>query len=209
MKTRIFQLLALALIFKFTSCQGESKTAEESQKEEFCAFSFSEEDIEFEWTAYKTTGKVGVPGSFNIIETNCIDSDDPIEVIESITFAMKTASVETNNEERNGKVAEHFFTTINTPEITGEFASLDQVNHKAKINVKMNGISVPIEGDYTLENNRFSFNTTIDVSAWNGLPGITALNEVCSDLHKGDDLVSKLWSEVDLKLNIKLVSDCD
>ena len=36
-------------------------------------------------------------------------SDDTIAVLESITFSMKTSSVETNDEGRNGKVAKFFF----------------------------------------------------------------------------------------------------
>jgi hypothetical protein len=60
-----------------------------------------------------------------------------------------------------------------------------------------------------VEGDTFTFESSIDVSSWNALGGIDALNEVCEDLHKGDDGVSKLWSEVSLKLSTTLNNDCD
>lgn len=73
----------------------------------------------------------------------------------------------------------------------------------------MNDISIDVEGDYTFESNTFTFDSMVDVASWNGLPGITALNTVCEDLHTGEDGVSKLWSEVQLSFSTTLKSDCD
>ena len=121
---------------------------------------------------------------------------------------MKTSSVETNDEGRNGKVAKFFFETINTPTIEGKIKSIGK-DGKATISVTMNGIDVDVKGDYTLEGGDFSFTSTIDVSLWNALEGIKALNAECNDLHKGKDGVSKLWSEVALSFTTSLSSDCD
>ena len=73
----------------------------------------------------------------------------------------------------------------------------------------MNGVSIDIVGDYTFENNIFMFNSEIDVSSWNALTGITALNNVCKDVHTGEDGISKLWPKVELSFITKLKSDCD
>lgn len=208
MNTRIIYLTFLTVALTLVSCGADQESTTEEKQEPLCFYSFNDESFDFEWTAFKTSSKIGVPGSFNEITITADESEDPIEVIESMSFTMKTATVETNNEERDGKIAEHFFNTINTPEITGNVVEVFD-DGTAKIKVTMNTISFVVKGDYTFENNRFTFTSSIDVSNWNAMAGIEALNTVCKDLHTGDDGVSKLWSEVALKFSTKLVSDCD
>lgn len=204
----ITSIIALGLIFN--ACKGEAETdvqpAEGNEKS--CFYSYNEGTTNFEWTAFKTSDKVGVKGGFNEITVKSESFEDPKKVLESITFSMKTSSVETNDESRNGKVAKFFFGTINTETIDGRVKSIGD-NGKATISVKMNGIEVDIEGDYTLNGGDFAFTSTVDVSSWNALSGITALNKECNDLHKGKDGVSKLWSEVALSFTTSLSSDCD
>jgi len=209
MKKAIYLFASMALVMSVISCKTEPGEIDEEIAEiEVCNYSYDDASTEFEWTAFKTTEKKGVPGTFNDVEVTSESGNDPKEVIESITFCMNTASVETQNEERNGKVAKHFFETINTETIEGTIKSLGE-DGKATLEVAMNEISVDVEGEYTLEDNVFTFETSIDVSAWNALAGIEALNTVCSDLHTGEDGVSKLWSEVKLTLKTTLKSDCD
>ncbi|MBL1279460.1 MAG: YceI family protein [Fluviicola sp.] len=211
MKKTIYLFASLFLAATITSC-GSSESNHDDHEEEhaepICTYSYNEESTEFEWTAYKTSEKKGVPGTFNEIEVTSESSSDPLEVLKSISFTMNTASVETQNEDRNGKVAKHFFETINTEKIEGSIKSLSE-DGKAMIEITMNGISVEIDGEYVLNGSAFSFESVIDVSAWNALAGIEALNEVCSELHTGEDGVSKLWTEVKLTLKTKLSKDCE
>lgn len=213
MKTRTYFFGAILVLsaFSLNSCssEGESMSADgEKETEQSCFYAYNEGTTEFEWTAYKTNDKIGVPGGFNEIEVTSDKAENPKDVIESIQFSMSTSSVETNNEERNGKVAEHFFGTINTEKITGGIKSLKE-DGKAIVEVVMNSVTFDVEGDYTLEDGKFAFEATIDVGNWNALSGIEALNTICKDLHTGEDGVSKLWSEVALKLTTSLSSDCD
>lgn len=209
MKKTIFLFASLVLAVSITSCKSDaSEVVEDAPKEKVCSYSYDDSTTDFEWTAYKTSDKAGVPGSFNEIEVTFAESDDPKKVIESIEFSMNTASVETNNEERNGKIAKHFFETIDTETIDGSIKSLGD-NGKATIEIEMNGIAVEIEGDYALNGSAFKFESIIDVSAWNALSGIEALNTICKDLHTGADGVSKLWSEVKLTLQTKLNKSCE
>ena len=135
-------------------------------------------------------------------------SDDPKKLIESLTFTIETSSVETQNEERNGKIAKLFFTTIGTPQITGKVKSLGE-DGNATVEIKMNNLSQDVVGSYTLIDGKFSFNATIDVLKWNAGAGIKELNTACKDLHTGADGVSKLWSEVALSFTTELSSDCE
>lgn len=210
MKRSIIALAFAGLITGLTSCGGkEEQTTEQVKEEKACFYSYNKEMTVLEWTAFKFTEKKGVTGTFNEINVSGIErSDDPKKLIESLSFKIPTATVETQNEERNGKIAKLFFGTIGTEEINGKVKSLSD-NGKATIQIEMNGMKQDVVGDYTLEEGKFSFNATIDVMKWNGGAGITALNTACKDLHTGTDGKSKLWSEIELSFTTELLSDCE
>lgn len=208
MKNRIALLAGLTLTLLISSCKTETKEAESVMPEPVCKYSYNEDATEFEWTAFKTTEKIGVPGTFNEIDVKSIMSENDKEVIESITFSMNTASVETNNEDRNGKIATYFFEKIKTENLEGKILSLGE-NGKAIIEITMNDMSIEIEGDYELNVGIFTFDTSIDLSLWNALSGVEALNTICKDVHTGKDGVSKLWSEVKLSLKTTLTRTCE
>ena len=210
MKKHILFLAISALSIGLSSCGGDKKTVEDSiQQEKNCFYSYNSGSTVLEWTAFKFTEKKGVAGTFNKITIEGMEkSDDPKKMIESLTFSIETASVETQNEERNGKIAKLFFGTISTPTITGKVKSLSD-NGKATIEIEMNKIKKDVVGKYTLEDGVFDFTATIDVLTWNAGSGITTLNTECKDLHTGTDGKSKLWSEVELSFTTELMSDCD
>lgn len=110
MKKRLFLFASMSILLGFTSCKGDSTedTVTEDNTAPACFYSYNEGTTNFQWTAFKTTAKVGVAGGFNEIEVTSEDSDDAMAVLKSMAFTMKTASVETNNDDRNGKVAKHF-----------------------------------------------------------------------------------------------------
>jgi len=211
MKTRIWALSSLVLILGLSSCNNDAEgTKNEESDEKMCIYSYNEGTTEFEWMAYKTTAKKGVAGTFTDIVMDSEPSEDPIDVVKSMAFTMKTSSTETLDEGRNAKVIEHFFGRLNTKEIHGKVTDVNEDKGTATVMISMHGVSYDIEGNYTLtDDNKFSFTSSIDVSWWNGMVGIEALNKVCEDLHKGDDGISKLWSEVGLSFSTTLKSDCD
>lgn len=210
MKRSIIALVFTGLITGLSSCGGnEEQKTEQAQEEKACFYSYNKEMTVLEWTAFKFTEKKGVTGTFNEINISGIErSDDPKKLIESLSFTIPTATVETQNEERNGKIVKLFFGTIGTQEIKGKVKSLSD-NGKATILIEMNSMKQDVVGDYTLEGGKFSFSATIDVMKWNGGEGITALNTACKDLHTGTDGKSKLWSEVELSFTTELLSDCE
>lgn len=212
MKKSIIVFTFVSLITGLTGCQGKSdteQTEETTNKESSCVYSYNAEQSVLEWTAFKFTEKTPVKGTFNEINIEGMEnSTDPKKMIESLKFSIPTASVETQNEDRNGKIAKLFFGTIATETISGEVKSLSD-NGKAVIQIEMNKIKKEVMGDYTLEGGKFTFNATIDVLNWNAGSGITTLNTACKDLHTGADGKSKLWSEVDLSFSTELLSDCN
>jgi polyisoprenoid-binding protein YceI len=208
MKRGILFFALTGLILTTQSCGEETKT-EASEESTSCFYTYNSGASLLEWTAFKFTEKTPVKGTFNEIKIEGMESsDDPKKLIESLTFTIETSSVETQNEERNGKIAKLFFGTIGTPQITGKVKSLGQ-DGKATVEIKMNNLSQDVQGSYTLVDGKFAFNATIDVLKWNAGAGIKELNTACKDLHTGTDGVSKLWSEVDLSFTTELSSDCE
>lgn len=208
MKKSIFKVLGLSVVLLMSACKSEGTHTEvdDVPAEQNCTYVYNEGATTLEWTAYKTTGKIGVSGGFNDIQVSSETGSSPEELLESISFIIETSSVETNNEERNAKVANHFFNTINTAQITGEIKSVSE--GQTVMSITMNGITLDIEGESSLNEGQYTFESDIDVQKWNGLPGIEALNEVCKDLHTGEDGVSKLWSEVHLSFSTRIKEDC-
>lgn len=215
MKKQAFFTIALSLVF-LTACksggeetgtEGANETEQQGEQTS-CMYRYNEGTSKLTWTGYKTSSKKGVPGSFNEITVSSEMSEDPQKVIESISFSIKTSSVETNDESRNQKIATLFFDVMNTPFIEGKIKELKD-DGTAVFEIMMNDITLDVEGKYKLEGAKFKWATDIDVSSWKGLMAVESLNEACKDLHTGEDGVSKTWSEVKLELDLELLSDCD
>lgn len=212
MKKQFYILGALCLTFVFASCGGgedADKEGEGKTEEEKCFYSLNQDSYELTWTAFKTTGKVPVGGTFNEVTFMAGEAETMEEAITSISFEINTASVESNDEDRNAKIVEHFFGTINTPKITGKVVSVDPEGGTAVVSITMNGISFDVEGDFSMDGENFEYKSDIDMHNWRGVPGIEALNKVCEDLHKGDDGVSVLWQNVNIGFSGSLNKNCD
>ncbi|MFT5779143.1 MAG: hypothetical protein ACI837_002100 [Crocinitomicaceae bacterium] len=212
MKKGLFIIAAISTALTISSCGGEDTTDENNEPtpKEICFYTYDHGTSTFEWTAYKTSSKVAVKGSFNeITVTGDESSDDPIALLKSLSFSMTTATVETSDEARNKKIADSFFGAMASTEmITGKVKALGK-DGKATISVTMNGNTADVVGDYTLEDGTFTFTSTVDVSLWSAMDALKSLSVVCSEKHTGDDGELKTWSEVALSFSTQLTSDCD
>jgi YceI-like domain len=208
-KLRYSVLFILSATF-LTSCGGQEQKEETSKdEEEVCFYKYNEGSTVLEWTAFKFNEKAPVKGTFKEINFDgTLESDDAMTVLKSLSFDIPVSSVETQNEERNGKILEHFFGSIATENLTGKMVSLNE-NGEAIIEISMNNMAKQVKGTYTFVDGRFDFSGTMDVLDWNAGKGIDMLNKICKELHTGTDGVSKLWSTVDLSFSTILESDCD
>lgn len=205
----------LGLILLFSSCSGGEETQELSSDQtiENCIYTYNPALTKLDWTAFKFLRKAGVPGTFTTINVEGSKSGgNPKSIIESLSFSIPVSSVETNNLDRNKKIDSLFFGKLNnTALLSGKVVDLGD-NGKAILLVTMNDISNEVEGDYTLNDNIFTFNTEINVERWNAQSGIKSLNEACKDLHtdaENGDTESKLWSEVTISFSTELTKRCN
>lgn len=205
----------LGLLLLFSSCSGGEETQEPSSEQtvENCIYTYNPALTKLDWTAFKFLRKAGVPGTFTTINVEGSKSGgNPKSIIESLSFSIPVSSVETNNLDRNKKIDSLFFGKLNnTALLSGKVVDLGD-NGKAILLVTMNDISNEVEGDYTLNDNIFTFNTEINVERWNAQSGIKSLNEACKDLHtdaENGDTESKLWSEVTISFSTELTKRCN
>ena len=110
---RIFLPIAASAILMFASCGGgsDTKTKQTTDNEPICFYQYADNSSAIvNWTAFKTTAKVGVSGTFNQVMIKSGEKSTKItDVLSNITFTIITGSVFSKNEERDPKIINSFF----------------------------------------------------------------------------------------------------
>ena len=199
-KILTFVLLAM-LIGQLGSCKKEKKETEEVQKPSI-AFQADQEGSSLEWTAYKTTDKVPVKGTFKEVRiVNSVKSADVAGAIDGMRFEIPVSSIFTNDTIRDGKLQKFFFAAMeNSMTLKGEFSV--ESEDSGNLSVSMNGMSKELPFEYKVEKDTVHLNTTMDLNEWGAQKALESLNEACKVLHTGPDGVSKTWNEVALSAKI-------
>lgn len=159
------------------------------------SITLDQNNVKVEWTAYKTTDKVPVKGTFKKVEVaNVKEGATPEEVLNGATFTIPVSSLFSSNDERDTKLKQLFFGVMsNTELISGKFMHKD---NNSMLSIKMNGVTREIPVKTTFASNTFTMLGTLDLQEFNAQNAIESLNEACYDLHMGADGVSKTWDEV-------------
>lgn len=192
-------LLILGLTFiTFTSCKKDEKTETTTEtKEEVKGLTIVNDSTKVKWTAFKTTDKVAVGGSFTQIEIKEVKTGNtPQEVLEGVAFSIPVSSLFTNNEDRDYKLKTIFFGTLKNTELLSGI--LNFRDNQLFMTLSMNDVTKQIPLEYTFENNLFSMKTTLNLNDFGGELAVAAINKACYELHKGPDGVSKTWETVDI-----------
>ncbi len=160
------------------------------------------------WTAYKTTAKIGVNGSFDEFNVDPgVNYGTVTALLDQLEFSIPVSTTNSENEERDGKIVASFFgSMMNTESIAGKFTSVagNDTSGSIRIEISMNDIAYEVDGTYAADGNKVTINTSLHLGDWKAEPSVDALNKVCDDLHKGEDGVSKLWPNVDIVIETSL-----
>ena len=201
----------------FVSC-GETEKTEEKKEAPLdtaietkpCLLTLDNENVVVNWTAFKLSEKVGVGGTFDsVVVSGVNDNETILGAAVNAQFDIYTASVNSNNPERDMKISNSFFGTMaNTESISGKVVSLNDGGSGA-ILLTMNGVEkeIALEWKATSEN-RLKLSTAINVNDWNAKPSLDSLNGVCTAVHTGKDGVSVLWPDVEIEVFADFKSDC-
>jgi hypothetical protein len=198
-KMNKISLLILGLAFvTFTSCKNEEKTETLTEtKEEVKGLTIVNDSTKVKWTAFKTTDKVAVGGSFTQIELKDVKTGNtPEEVLEGVAFSIPVSSLFTNNEDRDYKLKTIFFATLKNTELLSGI--LNFRDNQLFMTLSMNDVTKQIPLKYTFENNLLNMKTTLNLNDFGGETALAAINKACYELHKGPDGVSKTWETVDI-----------
>lgn len=201
-----FLTILIAFIFSstlLTSCKTEEKkdTPKEETKEVVKAeptapYSLKNADNSINFTAYKTTAKVPVNGTFKKIEiTKGGEGNSVKEAMNGAEFNIPISGLETKDNGRNLKIRKFFFSVMeNTASLTGKLNI--ETDSTGIADFTMNGVTEKLPFKYSIDGKNFTMSSTMDIEKWNAKSAIESLNKVCKDLHTGEDGVSKTWSEV-------------
>jgi hypothetical protein len=207
MKAIKLALLGLVLIAS-NNCKETKKENKEEVKEVSAeTFSLVGDSTKVSFTAYKTTEKLPVGGTFTKINITKSDSGaSALGALNGTTFTIPVSSLFTNDatETRDPKIIEFFFEAMeNTTLISGVFKVSD--DEKCSIDVTLNGktANIPLDSEMTSDNT-YLFKGVMNLESWDALAAIASLNKACEALHTGADGISKTWNEVAVQAEVLL-----
>jgi YceI-like protein len=199
--------LLTAVLLTGLACTTSTKSTNE-EADEVCIYKYDNQSLDFKWTAYKFTGKKGVPGTFDeIAVTAAADATSIEDLLQSIKFNIKTNSVNSKEPVRDAKISEFFFGTMaNTAEITGGIKSAD--DNKAVITLTINELTVDVPGTIEIIGDTIKLHSTVDFKEFGGQEAVAMLNQVCSEKHTGEDGKSVFWDVVDINVQAVYTKEC-
>lgn len=202
MKKFLFVALVLTIAVNVISCKKEKDTSAEKAVLK-SSYVVDTQNSNINWTAYKTTDKVPVKGVFNEVKvTKSNAAENPVEVLNGLEFEIPIESIYTKDTIRDYKLKQFFFGTMaNTSHIKGIITMENDGN--GAVDLTMNGLTKSFPYSYEVNGETIDLNATIELDNWHAQAAITALNEVCFDMHKGADGISKTWTDVAINVQIK------
>lgn len=217
MKKKLLKISLITLLAALSSCgSGDKTTSENVEKEaldtveEKCIYSYNNENTNVSWVAFKTTKKIGVGGEFlNFTIEGTQEGESPLDVVKGASISIPVNSVETKDEGRNKKIVDFFFGTFtDTETLTGIVKEVLE-DGSGVLSLTMNGIENDIPVKFDIEGANLNISTTIDLNNWDGQAAIDKLNKECEGLHKGEDGITKLWPDVEIKITTELKTVCE
>ena len=205
MKALIFGILIL-------SAQAQAKS---------CIYVSVSNSAKMEWTAFKTTQKVAVKGTFKDLQlvkpNNKKEGHQSLEEwMENHSFSINVKTVDTQNAARDKTLYEHFFSLMKTSLdylpgdifMTGKIKKVDRKKSELIALLGVNGQKHEVPFKYSYTNETLEITGTTDLLKLGLEKAHASLHKACFELHKGEDGVSKTWTEVELKGQVQIKEVC-
>lgn len=196
-------LLLISLLSSCSNSQSNffSEWTGEDENTEGQQYKLEDFGMSIAWTAYKFTDKISVSGTFQDYTLNEKNSSGSIEnILRGLKLTIPTESIVTTNAIQDFKIKTYFFKAFNTPTITGTV--IDATKRTGEIVLKMNNMSYKIPYSYSLNNDIIVITTHLDLKKWKGEEAISELNQQWSGNQMDTDLISNIWSEIDVTIKI-------
>lgn len=167
----------------------------------FAQCTLDSNDIKVGWKAFKTYEKIGVGGSFDKLSLVSSPAASLHKVLEGTSVEIDTASVNTNNKERDATLVKHFFEVQNTKTIKAKILTVSEKS--LDVAIEMNGVKRIIPFKYERAHDKLEAHGVIDLNDFHMLLALGAINKACYDLHAG-----KTWQDVVLSFTLELNREC-
>ncbi len=195
--------LILIISISFFSCEKEKKQEDKTVVESTYSIDATQSTVQ--WTAYKTTDKLPVKGTFNEINIKNSNSGSTAAAsLEGLEFEIPVSSIYSKDSIRDGKLNKFFFAVMeNTLGLKGTFSVKDDSN--GQIEISMNGLTKELPFTYEMNKDTILISATMDLNNWQTENAIESLHQACLELHTGPDGISKTWDEVGISAKILTV----
>lgn len=196
MRKLYYVVVAFSLVF--VSCKNKAKKESDVAKDALPEVSYTvkSKNTKVSFTAYKTTAKTPVGGTFtelNISKNEAAAS--PLEALNGVAFSIPVSSLFTKDSIRDGKLKQFFFGVMKKTEMLSGFFKVEGTDQLMAY-ITMNGISAKMPMSHEVTDRKMVLKGVMQLSDWNALGAVKAINDACFDLHKGADGISKTWDEV-------------
>jgi len=202
MMKKTSQLIVLFLIIVLFTAHKKHNSRKTKSNEK--VYTINPEDTKVNWTAYKTTEKVAVTGSFSkIIVENIKSGATVMEALNGINFKLPVDSIFSQSALRDSKIKKFFFgTMLNTEAIKGTIYLENSTS--GYVSISMNGIYHDLPITYKVNGQFVTMEAVLNLDNWKAQLALEALNDACEDLHAGSDGIAKTWSEVKIDVSAHL-----
>jgi polyisoprenoid-binding protein YceI len=196
--TAVAGLIALSFALAPTSSYAQS-----------CTYTADPSSLTVGWTAFKTTQKTPVKGSFKKLAVHGKLTQKSLSaLLQGLHVMVDLKSADTGNPARDKTLQDYFFSKL-TGSVHTHVGKVSEKDHTFNMDLWLNGKSKTIPFHYELnEQGQFAATGTMDILEFGGNNALDSLHKQCENLHKGPDGVSKTWSEVDLNLGGSIKVSC-
>lgn len=176
---------------------------------ETCKFNLTENSIKVGWTAYKTTEKVAVVGTFkNVTVKGGKPTQSLADLAQSIEVTVDPLSVDSGNPARDLTVTEYFFKKL-APKISGKIKSFNKEKKEFVLTLNFNKKIKDVTMKYeVVSDSQFKGVGSFDLMDFNSKLAHDSIHKQCFELHKGKDGVSKTWTEVQISIEGEIKKIC-
>jgi hypothetical protein len=178
-----------------------------------CRFELDPASVEVAWTAFKTTQKVAVKGTFTRVEVqgprgHPSSLSGVLSKLKARIELTGEGSSQSGNPGRDATLYQHFFKHLTEKGgLRGEVATVQGGPNagELKLRLLLNGKRRLVPMKYTRSaDGLFSAKGAIDLLDFGAKAAFDDIHGACENLHKGADGISKTWSEVEIEITAKI-----
>jgi YceI-like domain len=176
---------------------------------ESCTYELTKDSLGVGWTAFKTSQKVAVNGTFKAVTTTGKTKGKTLaKLVSGLSVSVDPTSSDTTVPARDQTLKDFFFSKL-TGAISGKIKSVNETDHTAVLALNFNGKSKDVPLKYEVANDSdFKAMGSIDLLDLSANDAYNSIHGKCADLHKGPDGVSKTWTDVNINLKATITKVC-